>query len=339
MPFTSLDPSLMGPNPDRNVTWVYLMGGKVRAFTFLGHQALGSNNPSTLIVYTPPNLDVLMQLSQVSSTYARLASQIQWSAMGSTLVLGPCQRWYLDVVREQREAAGVAVTTDTYLKRYSKPLPASIQFASLGQTAKGSGLLLTVLALRTRDLEGMPVEGDPASVRFDVRLQIAAIDSLTGESVRLDTVRTVETTRQLVDSDAWVTLVTAMHLEPGLREIRLSVEQDDDRGNVFGAPIDPPAAAFAASDIVLGSGQGAVQWRRDGVMVPVSAFSTYQAGDELPLYYELYGLTVGSEYRTRVSLQRLNDSRVVSTVTFTDRATAPTMGLSRSLRLNDLKAV
>ena len=72
--------------------------------------------------------------------------------------------------------------------------------------------------------------------------------------------------------------------------------------------------------------------------MPVSPFDVYQVGDELPIYYEVYGLTVGSEYRTMISLQRARDSKVVSTVSFTDRATAPTLGLSRSLRLNELKA-
>jgi hypothetical protein len=38
-----------------------------------------------------------------------------------------------------------------------------------------------------------------------------------------------------------------------------------------------------------------------------------------------------------ISLQRARDSKVVSTVAFTDRATASTLGLSRSLRLNELK--
>jgi hypothetical protein len=38
-----------------------------------------------------------------------------------------------------------------------------------------------------------------------------------------------------------------------------------------------------------------------------------------------------------ISLQRARGSKVVSTVTFTDRATASTLGLARSLRLNELK--
>lgn len=336
-PFTSLSPSLMGPNPDRNMTWVYLMGGRMRAFTFLGHQALGTNAPSTLVVSSPPNLDVLLQLSQVSPSYARLANHIEWGALGGSMVLGSCQAWYLDVVREQRAAAAEAVTTDTYLRRFTKPLHAAIQFATLGQVTNGSGLLLTVLGVRTSELVGEPVEGDTGAVSFRVRIQIAAIDSVTGEAVQVDTVRTAITTRALVDQRAWVSFITAMPLEAGMREIRLSVEQDNDHGSIFGARAEAAGPGFSASDIVLGSEYASQNWRRNGVLVPVTPFSTYQVGEDLPLYYELYGLTAGAEYRTMISLQRARDSKVVSTVAFTDRATASTLGLSRSLRLNDLK--
>ncbi len=62
------------------MTWVYLIGGQLRTFTFLGSQALGSDSPSTLIVSSPPNLDVLQQLSALSASYARLAGVTQWDA-------------------------------------------------------------------------------------------------------------------------------------------------------------------------------------------------------------------------------------------------------------------
>lgn len=337
VPFTSLAPSLIGANPDRNVTWVYLMSGRMRAFTFLGHQALGTNAPSTLIVYSPPNLDVLLQLAQVSPLYAKLASHVQWNTLGSTMVPGSCQPWYLDVVREQRAATAEAITTDTYLRRFSKALDASIQFATMGQVSNGTGLLLTVIGVRASDLVGQPVHGDTGSVAYSVRVHLAAIDSLTGEAVQLDTVRTVLVARDQLAQDAWVSLLTTMPLKQGLREIRLSVEQDDDRGSIFGAHVEGAGAGFSVSDIVFGSQDGAVNWRRNGVVVSVTSFSSYRIGDDLPLYYELYGLKPGAEYRTMLSLQRTKDSKVVSTVSFTDRATAPTVGLSRSLRLNELK--
>ena len=336
-PFASMNPGLMAPNPDRNVTWVYMMGGRLRVFTFLGHQALGSGTPSTLIVNAPPNLDVMLHLAALSSSYARLAGQTQWNTFGDALVPGSCQRWYRDVVREQRNDAAVAVNTDSYLRRFAKPLPAAIQFSAMGQTAAGTGELVVVLAIQTNELTGEPVPGDSGAVRYAIRLQVAAIDSLTGEAVRADTLREFLGTADMIEHHAWLTFITTLPLRPGLRDVRLSVEQDGDRGSVFATAIDPANGGFSVSDIVLGNQNGAVPWRRNGETIQVSPFSFYRVGDAVPIYYELYGLTAGAEYRTRLSLRRAGDSKMASTLSSTDRVTASTLAATRTLTLNEVK--
>jgi len=336
-PFSGMDPSLMAPNPDRNVTWVYLIGGKPRVFTFLGYQALGSNVPSTLIVDRPPNLDVMLQLAGWSSDYFRLASQTQWNAFNGALIPGSCQKWFRDVVREQREGAAVAVRTDTYLRRFAKPLAAAIQFSAIGQPTAGTGVLLAVLAVQASELTAEPVEGDTSAMGVAVRVQMAAIDSLTGESVQIDTTRHFVTTRQLVRDGAWISFAAILPLKPGLGEVRLTVSQDDDRGSIFSAPIDPASDGFSASDIVLGGETGSVPWERNGSMVMASAFSTFTVGDAVLLYYELYGLESGGTYRTTLSLRRTGNTKVASTLSFTDRAANSTMASSRTLTLNDVK--
>lgn len=336
-PFSSMDPALMAPNPDRNVTWVYLIGGKPRVFTFLGHQALGSNVPSTLIVQTPPNLDVMLALATWSSDYFRLASQTQWNAFNGPLIPGSCERSFREVVREQREDAAVAVRTDTYLRRFAKPLTAAIQFSAIGQPAAGTGRLLAVLAVRANDLAAEPVEGDSSEVRFAVRVQMAVIDSLTGESVQIDTVRSFVTTRQLARAGAWNSFAVVLPLKPGLGEVRSAVSQDDERGIILGAAINPAGAGFSASDIVLGGETGSVPWQRNGSTVMASAFSTFRVGDAVQLYYELYGLVPGGEYRTKLALRRTGATKFSSTLTFTDRADGPTLASNRSLALNDAK--
>ena len=153
------------------------------------HQALGRMQPSTLIVNTPPNLDVMLQLAALSSSYARLAAQTQWKPSAAHDP-GFVPAWYLDVVREQREDAAVAVNTDTYLRRFARPLAAAIQLSAMGQPTAGTGELLAVLAVRTGELvRPSRCRATPARCASSVRVQMAAIDSLTGESVRMDTVR------------------------------------------------------------------------------------------------------------------------------------------------------
>jgi hypothetical protein len=326
------------PDATRSVTWVYLMGGQLRVFTFMGHLALGRNSPSTMILYRPPSLDVLQQLAALASSYARLAGSTQVNAFnGNRRLSGDCDRWYQDVVRQQRSDAAVAVTTDTYVRRFSKPLTAALQFSAIGQPTAGTGKLLAVLAMRASELAAEPVEGDSSAVRFAVNIQMAAIDSMTGEAVQIDTVRHFVTTRQLVREGAWISFAAILPLKPRLREVHLAVSQEDDRGSIFSGPIDPAGNGFSASDIVLGGETASVPWQRNGATVMASAFSTYTVGDAVQLYYELYGLKTGGEYRTKLSLRRTGDTKFASTLTFTDRAAGPTLASNRSLALNDAK--
>jgi len=322
----------------RNITWVYLIGGQLRAFTFLGSPALGTDMPSTLIVSSPPNMDVLQQLSALSTTYARLAGVAQWDAFGGAASPMTCTRAYLDVISQQRQDAAVAVNTDTYLRRFSQPLTTAVQLSAIGQPAEGTGLLLAALAIKTGDLVTEPVPGDGSMARFSVRVQMAAIDSVTGESVRMDTVRQfTESTRQIARDNAWVSFLVRLPIPAGLREVRLSVEQDDDRGTVFSSAIVPATDGFSASDIVLGSGEGSMAWRRNAATVQVSPFSFFTVGESVPLYYELYGLTSGAEYRTVLSLQKAGDRKTVSSVSFRDTPAGTQLDANRILTLTDIK--
>jgi GWxTD domain-containing protein len=323
--------------PDRNVTWVYLIGGQLRVFTFLGHQALGSNSASTLVVNAPPNLDVVLQLSALSSEYAQFAGVAQFQAAGGSMVPLQCQRAYLDVIDRQRDDAAVAVRTDTHLRRFARPLTAALQLSALGQPAEGTGEMVAVIAVRTTELASAPAPAEDSVVRFVLRVQAAAIDSLTGEAVRLDTLRQFVTTRDMVQRNAWLSFIAKLPIRPGMGEVRLSVEQEDDRGSVFATRIEPAGAGFSASDIVLGSERGSIPWRRNGETVQVSPFSTYAPGEAVPIYYELYGLASGVDYRTMLSLRRAGDRKLTSTLTFSDVASAPTLSANRALTLDNVK--
>lgn len=327
------------PMVDRNITWVYLIGGQLRAFTFLGSQALGTDSPSTLIVSSPPNLDVLLQLGALSSEYARLAGVTQWDeAFGGSVIPLPCTRAALDVISRQREDAAVAVNTDTYLRRFSRPLTTAIQLSAVGQPTDGTGLLLAALAIKTGEILTEPVPMDTSLVYFSIRVQIAAIDSLTGQSVQMDSVRQfTRPAAQMARENAWFSFLMWLPIPPGLREVRLSVSQDDDRGTIFSSAIVPAPTGFSASDIVLGTEDGSVAWRRNAETVRVSPFGFYTVGESLPLYYELYGLTSGAEYRTELTLRSERDRKNVSSVSFRDNPTGTQLDVNRVLTLTDIK--
>lgn len=323
------------PYLDRNVTWVYLLEGRLRAFTFMGHAALGTAHPTTLFVYQPPNLSVLLQLSTLSSSYARLANLTQANQSGTGgMTFLTCQQDYRNVVADQQEDAYVAVHTDTYLKRYAHPIGTAMQLAAVGQPALGTGQLVAAIGLRIEDLEETAAASDANRAAFVVRVRIAAIDSVTGEVVTTDTVRRFVAPRTL---KGWMPFVATLPIARGYREARVSVQQGEDRGSTSAAAIEPAGKSFAASDLVLGTETGAATWLRNGASVPMSPFSHYASGTSVLVYQELYGLSAGGSYRTTLSLRSAGSSKAGVTLNFEDAAAGGTMSSSRLLALDRVK--
>ena len=323
------------PFKDRNITWVYMMEGQLRAFTFMGHVALGTAHPTTLIVYMPPNLDVLLRLAALSPSYAQLAGMTQsYGATGGGMIPLTCQPEYRDIVAEQQHGADVAVHSDSYLELFAHPIGASIQLAAVGQPALGTGELVAAIGLRIEDLQEVAGAGDASRAAYAVRVRIAAIDSVTGEVTTSDTVRRFVGPRA---QTGWLPFIATLPILRGYKEVRVSLRQGDDRGSTLASTIQPAGAAFAASDLVLGSETGAASWRRDGGVVPMTPFSTYASGGAVLIYQELYGLKPGTKYRTMISLRKAGNPKTASAISFEDAASGSMMASSRRLTLDQVK--
>ncbi len=235
---------------------------------------------------------------------------------------------------EQQHGADVAVHTDSYLELFAHPIGASIQLAAVGQPALGTGELVAAIGLRIEDLQEVAGAGDASRAAYAVRVRIAAIDSVTGEVATSDTVRRFVGPRAQA---GWLPFIATLPIRRGYREVRVSLQQADDRGSTLASTIQPAGAAFAASDLVLGAEEGAASWRRDGGVVPMTPFSTYATGGAVLIYQEVYGLKAGTKYRTMISLRKAGDAKARSAVSFEDAASGSTMASSRRLTLDQVK--
>lgn len=323
------------PYLDRNVTWVYMLEGRLRAFTFMGHAALGTAHPTTLFVYQPPNLSVLLQLSNLDQSYAQLANVVQAEQAGTAgMIPLTCRDVYRNTVADQQQDAYVAVHTDTYLKIYAHPIGTAIQLAAVGQPALGTGQLVAAIGLRIEDLEETAAASDTSRAAFVVRVRVAAVDTVSGEVMTSDTVRRFLAPRTL---KGWMPFVATLPIGRGYREVRVSVQQGEDRGSTSASTIEPAGKAFDASDLVLGAETGAATWLRNGVSVPMTPFSRYASGTSVLVYQELYGLSAGGSYRTTLSLRSAGSSKAGVTLNFEDAAPGGTMSSSRLLALDKVK--
>ncbi len=318
-------------------TWVYFIEGMPRFFNFQPNGALGSNQAGTMVLNEIPNLDAVLRLANFSPEYARLAGLLQFYQIsrGSVIPVN-CQAPVRQVIREQREGAEAAVRTDTYLRRMATQLPVSVQLYAMGQPGKGSGQLLVAVALSTREL--LPSSSDGQLERFAMKIEVAAIDSVSGNVLRRDTTMTFSAPRGQ-PRDGWMAALMTMPLGPGQREVRVAVLQGtEDRGAVLGGRVYPAASrGLAISDVVLGRESTGLKWEHRGESLVVSPSDTYREGAGLDLFYEVFGLEPGQTYRTELSLTQVTQAKASATLSFSDKATASEMGFSRRLVLQDLK--
>lgn len=329
------------PDPTYS-SWVYLIGGQPRIFSFFPNPALGTDTPSTLLLNQVPNLDMLLRLENTMPGFARLAGLVQFydmqQAMGSNLPIPlTCQRPVREAIALQRDGAATAVRTDSYLRRMRQPLTVALQAYAIGQPSLGTGQLLLAFAVPSEQLIADSSFGDTGRTRYLVRVEAAIVDSVTGNAVRQDT-----TVGYLVPKTAsatgWLPGLVQFSLPVGGTEVRVAVLQGGEaRGALLVAPVAPAGAPqFSMSDVVLGREQ-AMRWVRGGKRIPVTPFTTFREGDALELYYEAYGMGRDLEYRTRVTLREVSRDQSATSLSFTDKATDRVAGYSRRLVLSNLK--
>lgn len=329
------------PDPTYS-TWVYLIGGQPRIFSFFPNPALGTDTPSTMLLNQVPNLDMLLRLENTMPGFSRLAGLVQFyemqSGIGGRLAVPlTCQRPVIEAIAEQRDGAAKAVRTDTYLRRMKMPLNVALQAYAIGQPSLGTGQLLIAFALPAEALLADSSFGSEEHTRYLVRVEAAIIDTVTGDAVQRDT-----TVGYLVPRTApatgWLPGLVQFPLPIRGSEVRVAVLQGaEERGAMLVAPVAPAGAPqLSMSDVVLGREQS-MRWTRGGQRVPVTPFTSFREGDALDLYYEAYGLGRELEYRTRVSLREVSREQSSSTLSFTDKATATVAAYSRRLVLSKLK--
>ena len=321
---------------NRNTTWVYNLAGALRTFNFYGHEAMGMHQPTTLVLHRPPPLDVLLQLSAIDPAYARIAGTIQAIASGAKFASPPaCMQWWQDVVAAQREATAIAVSTDTYRKRFDLSADARMQTFVLGQPELGTGQLVVALGVNSRSLVADSTS-DAEALRYRFDVEIRAIDTLTGRAVRASRERMVERPRR--EPHQWFQLLATLRLDPGLSAIRVGVEQGTARGTVLADTARPAGTAdpLAMSDVVLGTTSDPAFRTLQGRQVSVSAFSEYPGDGALQIYHEIYGTTAGEVYETRITLSSAQHRRVASALTFSDVASGATLVSQRSLALSEV---
>lgn len=110
------------------------------------------------------------------------------------------------------------------------------------------------------------------------------------------------------DGSRWSFAYTSTLVEPtNATSFRVVLEdaQDPTRGGLWGGTIQVPSYAgdgLLMSDIVL-SASGPVTWRRGATTLPLRPGRSFDPGETLLVFYEIYNLEAGQSYTTELALE------------------------------------
>jgi hypothetical protein len=145
----------------------------------------------------------------------------------------------------------------------------------------------------------------------------------------------------------------AVPLPPGRYNYRLAVQQGEVAGILL--PRDtvrvgrPTSNSLALSDLVLGSRNTNLFWQRTAQdTVVFNPLRTFKRKESMELYYEVEGLSAGSEYTVRIAVRKqggggglfrkvFGGGSAQISLKFEETASFPVTTTTRSLKLDKLK--
>ncbi len=247
-----------------------------------------------------------------------------------------------------QESIALGTTSDSYELRFSEELKARSEVLAVGRDSSGTQVQIAY-AIDGSTLEPVMVT---RGYLYSVRVRFVATDRMGRVAASLDTTRHFVAPAPVPDDEHLVGRVS-VPLAPGRFEYRLAIQQGEATGVLL--PRDtvrvgrPTATALALSDLVLGSRNTNLFWRRTAEdTVVFNPLGTYKRSETMELYYEVEGLSAGTEYSVRIAARKqggggglfrkiFGGGGAQISLKFDESASFPVTTTSRSLKLDKLK--
>ena len=250
--------------------------------------------------------------------------------------------------RMGQESIALGTSSDSYELRFARELKVHSDVLAVGRDSAGN-LVQIAYAISGKGLEPVTVT---RGFLYSVRVRFAATDPTGRVVASVDTTRHFVAPEPVPDGEHLVGRV-AVPVPTGQYEYRLAVQQGEEAGIVL--PRDTvrvggtTSAALALSDLVLGSRNTNLVWRRsDQDTVLFNPLETFKRSDEMQLYYEVEGLQAGSRYEVRLAVRKQGGSGglfrkifggggAALSLKFDAQAASPFESAHRGLQLQRLK--
>ena len=247
-----------------------------------------------------------------------------------------------------QESIALGTKTDSYELRFPDELKVKSEVLAVGRDSTGPQIQIAY-AVAGSTLEPVLVT---RGYLYSVRVRFVATDRFGRVAAAIDTTRHFVAPAPVPDGEHLVGRV-AVPVHPGLFEYRLAIQQGEESGILL--PRDtvrvgqPTSASLALSDLVLGSRNTNLYWRRTPEdTVVFNPLHTFKRKEEMQLYYEVEGLSAGTEYTVRIAVRKqggggglfrkvFGGGGAQISLKFEETASFPITGTSRSLKLDKLK--
>jgi GWxTD domain-containing protein len=247
-----------------------------------------------------------------------------------------------------QESIALGTTSDSYELRFPDELKVSSEVLAVGRDSTGTQAQIAY-AVAGSTLEPVMVT---RGYLYSVRVRFVATDRMDRVVASLDTTRHFVAPAPVPDGEHLVGLVS-VPIPPGKFHYRLAIQQGEEAGILL--PTDtirvgrPTATALALSDLVLGSRNTNLFWHRTAEdTVVFNPLRTFKKKEGMELYYEVEGLSAGTEYTVRIAVRKqgggggllrkvFGGGSAQISLKFEETASFPVTSTSRSLKLDKLK--
>jgi GWxTD domain-containing protein len=303
--------SYAAPNLEPNESWRYSRPDGDLIFHFVAREdvqdfklveslfdVLGFSNALALredrASANPMAEQLMLSREQLSPIYQRLQSA---GGIGTN-------RYQTEERMLGQASIALGTTTDSYELTFPSDLKVKSEVLAVGHDSGGT-LVQIAYAIPGTSLEPMTVT---RGYLYSVRVRFVATDRAGKVAASLDTTRHFVAPAPVPAGEHLVGRAE-VNVPPGRYEYRLAIQQGEESGIVL--PTDsvrvgqPTSAALALSDLVLGSRNTNLFWRRsDGDTVSFNPLRTFKRNQEMDLYYEVEGLSAGTPYAVRVTAKK-----------------------------------
>ena len=286
----------------------------------------------------PMAQQLLLSREQLSPIYGRLQAAGRIST----------GRYQTEERQVGQTSIALGTTSDSYELRFPDELTVNSEVLAVGRDSSGTQIQIAY-AIAGSTLEPVMVT---RGYLYSVRVRFVATDRFGRVAAAMDTTRHFVAPAPVPDGEHLVGRVSVT-VPPGRYEYRLAIQQGEETGILL--PTDtvrvgqPTATALALSDLVLGSRNTNLFWRRTAEdTVAFNPLRTFKRKESMELYYEVEGLSAGTPYTVRIAVRKqgggggllkkvFGGGSAQISLKFEERGSFPVTSTNRSLKLDKLK--